>query len=99
MGCFVATPLSNTYRVSTSLPCALSRGLALEHYRLKGKHSRGVWGVFFVPSCSSEHSIFSQARVIMMSYLKPAPYTVNGLSLATTAMELLHPTVGYPGKK
>ncbi|XP_060772094.1 homeobox protein OTX2-like [Neoarius graeffei] len=33
----------------------------------------------------------------MMSYLKPAPYTVNGLSLATTAMELLHPTVGYPG--
>lgn len=34
----------------------------------------------------------------MMSYLKPAPYTVNGLSLATTAMELLHPTVGYPGK-
>ncbi|KAM9435366.1 homeobox protein OTX2-A-like [Clarias gariepinus] len=33
----------------------------------------------------------------MMSYLKPAPYAVNGLSLATTAMELLHPTVGYPG--
>ncbi|TSK58017.1 Homeobox protein OTX2 [Bagarius yarrelli] len=33
----------------------------------------------------------------MMSYLKPAPYSVNGLSLATTAMELLHPTVGYPG--
>ncbi|XP_026800341.3 homeobox protein OTX2 isoform X1 [Pangasianodon hypophthalmus] len=33
----------------------------------------------------------------MMSYLKPAPYAVNGLSLTTTAMELLHPTVGYPG--
>lgn len=98
MGCFVATPLSNTYRVSTSLPCALSRGLALEHYRLKGKHSRGVWG-FFLSRLAVVNTIFSQARVIMMSYLKPAPYTVNGLSLATTAMELLHPTVGYPGKK
>lgn len=42
MGCFVAPPLSNTYSVSTSLPCSLSRGLVLEHYTLKGKHDRGA---------------------------------------------------------
>ncbi|XP_007230781.3 homeobox protein OTX2 [Astyanax mexicanus] len=32
----------------------------------------------------------------MMAYLKQAPYGMNGLSLSTTGMELLHPTVGYP---
>ncbi|XP_062857454.1 homeobox protein OTX2-like [Trichomycterus rosablanca] len=31
----------------------------------------------------------------MMSYLKQSPYTVNGLSLSTTGMELLHPSVGF----
>ena len=32
----------------------------------------------------------------MMSYLKQPPYTVNGLSLSS-GMDLLHPSVGYPG--
>ncbi|KAI1898010.1 hypothetical protein AGOR_G00089240 [Albula goreensis] len=31
----------------------------------------------------------------MMSYLKQPPYTVNGLSLTTSGMDLLHPSVGY----
>ena len=34
----------------------------------------------------------------MMSYLKQPPYSVNGLSLSTSGMDLLHPSVGYPGK-
>ncbi|NXG92894.1 OTX2 protein, partial [Stercorarius parasiticus] len=34
----------------------------------------------------------------MMSYLKQPPYAVNGLSLTTSGMDLLHPSVGYPGK-
>lgn len=33
----------------------------------------------------------------MMSYLKQPPYTVNGLSLTTSGMDLLHPSVGYQG--
>uniref|UniRef100_A0A8C5VRL8 Orthodenticle homeobox 2 n=1 Tax=Microcebus murinus TaxID=30608 RepID=A0A8C5VRL8_MICMU len=33
----------------------------------------------------------------MMSYLKQPPYAVNGLSLTTSGMDLLHPSVGYPG--
>ncbi|KAM9793009.1 homeobox protein OTX1 B-like [Neosynchiropus ocellatus] len=32
----------------------------------------------------------------MMSYLKQAPYGMNGLGLSGTAMDLLHPSVGYP---
>ncbi|XP_038612621.1 homeobox protein OTX2 isoform X2 [Tachyglossus aculeatus] len=32
----------------------------------------------------------------MMSYLKQPPYSVNGLSLTTSGMDLLHPSVGYP---
>ncbi|XP_076872366.1 homeobox protein OTX2-like [Brachyhypopomus gauderio] len=32
----------------------------------------------------------------MMSYLKQAPYTVNGLGLSTSGMDLLHSSVGYP---
>uniref|UniRef100_A0A3P8ZXX5 Homeobox domain-containing protein n=1 Tax=Esox lucius TaxID=8010 RepID=A0A3P8ZXX5_ESOLU len=32
----------------------------------------------------------------MMSYLKQPPYTVNGLSLSASGMDLLHPSVGYP---
>lgn len=32
----------------------------------------------------------------MMSNLKQFPYTVNGLSLSTSGMDLLHPSVGYP---
>ncbi|OXB57946.1 hypothetical protein ASZ78_009353 [Callipepla squamata] len=32
----------------------------------------------------------------MMSYLKQPPYAVNGLSLTTSGMDLLHPSVGYP---
>lgn len=34
----------------------------------------------------------------MMSYLKQPPYGVNGLGLSSAAMDLLHPSVGYPGK-
>ncbi|XP_030636195.1 homeobox protein OTX1 A isoform X2 [Chanos chanos] len=33
----------------------------------------------------------------MMSYLKQAPYAMNGLGLGGAAMDLLHPSVGYPG--
>ncbi|KAE8287007.1 Homeobox protein OTX2-A [Larimichthys crocea] len=33
----------------------------------------------------------------MMSYLKQPPYTVNGLSLSTSGVDLLHPSVGYHG--
>ncbi|EHB07414.1 Homeobox protein OTX2 [Heterocephalus glaber] len=32
----------------------------------------------------------------MMSYLKQPPYAVNGLSLTTSGMDLLHPSMGYP---
>uniref|UniRef100_A0A8I3WHW4 Homeobox domain-containing protein n=1 Tax=Callithrix jacchus TaxID=9483 RepID=A0A8I3WHW4_CALJA len=32
----------------------------------------------------------------MMSYLKQPPYAVNGLSLTTSGMGLMHPSVGYP---
>ncbi|XP_058495478.1 homeobox protein OTX1 B-like [Solea solea] len=32
----------------------------------------------------------------MMSYLKQAPYGINGLGLSGAAMDLLHPSVGYP---
>ncbi|XP_032070341.1 homeobox protein OTX1 isoform X2 [Thamnophis elegans] len=34
----------------------------------------------------------------MMSYLKQPPYGMNGLGLAGPAMDLLHPSVGYPGE-
>ncbi|XP_070843272.1 homeobox protein OTX2-like [Chaetodon trifascialis] len=33
----------------------------------------------------------------MMSYLKQPPYTMNGLSLSTSGVDLLHPSVGYQG--
>lgn len=33
-----------------------------------------------------------------MSYLKQPPYGVNGLGLSGAAMDLLHPSVGYPGR-
>lgn len=33
----------------------------------------------------------------MMSYLKQAPYGMNGLGLSGATMDLLHPSVGYPG--
>ncbi|XP_068606794.1 homeobox protein OTX1 A-like [Brachionichthys hirsutus] len=33
----------------------------------------------------------------MMSYLKQAPYGMTGLGLSGTAMDLLRPSVGYPG--
>lgn len=36
--------------------------------------------------------------VSMMSYLKQPPYGMNGLGLAGPAMDLLHPSVGYPGE-
>uniref|UniRef100_A0AAY4ASS3 Homeobox domain-containing protein n=1 Tax=Denticeps clupeoides TaxID=299321 RepID=A0AAY4ASS3_9TELE len=32
----------------------------------------------------------------MMSYLKQAPYGMSGLGLGGAAMDLLHPSVGYP---
>ncbi|XP_029480787.1 homeobox protein OTX1 B-like isoform X1 [Oncorhynchus nerka] len=34
----------------------------------------------------------------MMSYLKQAPYGMNGMGLSGTAMDLLHPSVGYPDR-
>lgn len=51
------------------------------------------WGIF----CFSGGLLFSPA-VSMMSYLKQPPYTVNGLSLSTSGVDLLHPSVGYQGK-
>lgn len=33
----------------------------------------------------------------MMSYLKQAPYGMSGLGLSGAAMDLLHPSVGFPG--
>ncbi|XP_076004129.1 homeobox protein OTX1 B-like isoform X2 [Genypterus blacodes] len=33
----------------------------------------------------------------MMSFMKPAPYGMSGLGLSGAAMDLLHPSVGYPG--
>ncbi|XP_058470438.1 homeobox protein OTX2-like [Solea solea] len=33
----------------------------------------------------------------MMSYLKQPPYTVNGLSLSTSGVDLVHPSMGYQG--
>lgn len=34
----------------------------------------------------------------MASYLKSSPYSVNGIGLPSPGVDLLHPTVGYPGK-
>lgn len=34
----------------------------------------------------------------MMSYLKQPPYGMNGLGLTGPTMDLLHPSVGYPGE-
>ena len=51
------------------------------------------------PSVFKIFSNFSpQTNISMMSYLKQPPYTVNGLSLTTSGMDLLHPSVGYPGE-
>ncbi|TNN65887.1 Homeobox protein OTX1 B [Liparis tanakae] len=36
------------------------------------------------------------AACSMMSYLKQPPYGVSGLGLSGAAMDLLHPSVGYP---
>lgn len=46
-----------------------------------------IWADFALPN-----------NLSMMSYLKQPPYAVNGLSLTTSGMDLLHPSVGYPGK-
>lgn len=55
----------------------------------------------YISGASSIFKIFSnfspQTNISMMSYLKQPPYTVNGLSLTTSGMDLLHPSVGYPG--
>nr|CEI71549.1 Ek otx/otd like protein [Euperipatoides kanangrensis] len=32
-----------------------------------------------------------------MAYIKSPPYSVNGISLSAPSVDLLHPTVGYPG--
>ncbi|GIZ02904.1 hypothetical protein CEXT_523361 [Caerostris extrusa] len=32
-----------------------------------------------------------------MAYLKSSPYAVNGIGLPSPGVDLLHPTVGYPG--
>lgn len=62
----------------------------------KKKDTKDIYGP------SSIFKIFSnftpQSNISMMSYLKQPPYTVNGLSLTTSGMDLLHPSVGYPGE-
>lgn len=70
---------------------------------MKGKRTaeRTERGVECCSEVSSVFKIFSnfnpQTNISMMSYLKQPPYTVNGLSLTTSGMDLLHPSVGYPG--
>lgn len=54
------------------------------HYR---GESRAIWAEPGRPAPASS----------MMSYLKQPPYAMNGLGLSGTAMDLLHPSVGYPG--
>ena len=44
-----------------------------------------------------EAVIILEKTPIMMSYLKQPPYAMNGLGLSGAAMDLLHPSVGYPG--
>lgn len=95
MGCVVAPPTFKYTPRQHLSPCLVA--LSLSTAELKVKTDRE--SAFFC--WSRVHAVNIEScdnQVIMMSYLKPAPYTVNGLSLATTAMELLHPTVGYPGK-
>lgn len=54
-------------------------------------------GDLHLPSPSRLRSLLPLASS-MMSYLKQAPYGMNGLGLSGAAMDLLHPSVGYPGK-
>lgn len=49
------------------------------------------------PSCPSRLRSPPLRASSMMSYLKQAPYGMNGLGLSGAAMDLLHPSVGYPG--
>lgn len=78
---------------------------------LSSLSGRGAWFVAgttlrgedtkYTERASSVFKIFSnfspQTNISMMSYLKQPPYTVNGLSLTTSGMDLLHPSVGYQG--
>lgn len=63
--------------------------------------SRRTEDTTYISGAPSVFKIFSnfspQTNISMMSYLKQPPYTVNGLSLTTSGMDLLHPSVGYPG--
>lgn len=63
--------------------------------------SRRTEDTTYISGAPSIFKIFSnfspQTNISMMSYLKQPPYTVNGLSLTTSGMDLLHPSVGYPG--
>lgn len=64
-------------------------------------NSRRTEDTTYISGAPSTFKIFSnfspQTNISMMSYLKQPPYTVNGLSLTTSGMDLLHPSVGYPG--
>ncbi|XP_035216065.1 uncharacterized protein LOC118189557, partial [Stegodyphus dumicola] len=54
----------------------------------------------FQPSGSScaPFSAGQSAPSSGMAYLKSTPYSVNGIGLPSPGVDLLHPTVGYPGQ-
>ncbi|XP_039175506.1 homeobox protein OTX2 isoform X1 [Crotalus tigris] len=63
----------------------------------KGERSRSRRHLLPTPSSPRILAIFPpRPNFSMMSYLKQPPYAVNGLSLTTSGMDLLHPSVGYP---
>lgn len=83
--CFVFDKwrINHTDFVSGSVFWRLQRSGKL-HYR---GESRAIWAEPGRPAPASS----------MMSYLKQPPYAMNGLGLSGAAMDLLHPSVGYPG--
>ncbi|XP_070787748.1 homeobox protein OTX2 isoform X1 [Pituophis catenifer annectens] len=63
----------------------------------KGARSRSKRHLLPTPPSPRILAIFPpHPNFSMMSYLKQPPYAVNGLSLTTSGMDLLHPSVGYP---
>lgn len=64
----------------------------------------------YLESSSPEHPLHHPAGMTSIAYSQPSvlppssmsgkapPYSVNGLSLAQSNMDLMHPAMGYPGK-
>lgn len=64
------------------------------HFPLPTSYIRFDFDFFFFCGTLEENCPASS----MMSYLKQPPYGMNGLGLTGPAMDLLHPSVGYPGE-